>query len=156
MRNIEIPIRSVQHYLYCAHRWGLLEIGNVWAENAFVTKANLAHERVHNIENSYVSKDKKVFCSVWVYNDLKEYNLYGVTDCIEARENKNGISLQNCDSKYQLCIVEYKPTKPKNKDYNDEDIMQIFAQKICVDYVFKCDCNAEIYYTDVKRRVKFP
>lgn len=34
---IEISIRSLQHFLYCPHRWGLLEIGKVWAENYFVT-----------------------------------------------------------------------------------------------------------------------
>lgn len=44
----QIPIRSIQHYMYCPHRWGLIEIGDVWAENAFVTKANLIHERVHD------------------------------------------------------------------------------------------------------------
>ena len=32
MSSVEITIRSIQHYLYCPHRWGLLEIDKAWAE----------------------------------------------------------------------------------------------------------------------------
>lgn len=140
----QIPIRSIQHYMYCPHRWGLIEIGDVWAENAFVTKANLIHERVHDEKNSYTSKNKKVYTSVAVYND--EYGIYGITDCIEVKENsKNGENEYN--------IVEYKPTKPKYVEYNEEDAMQLFAQKLCVDNVFNTNCKTVLYYADVKQRV---
>ncbi len=142
----DIAIRSIQHYLYCPHRWGLLEIDCAWAENFFVTKANLFHDRVHNPKASYSSSGKKCYTSVSVYNDKSEYNLYGVTDCIEVTG----------DEKCNLCIVEYKPTKPKNKDYNFDDLMQVFAQKICVDYVFNCDCDGVLYYADVKKRIRLP
>ena len=93
MRTTEIAIRSIQHYMYCPHRWGLLEIDRAWAENAFVTKANLMHNRVHDPERSYISRGKKVYTSVPVYNDLDEYNLYGVTDCLEMTRDKNGVSI---------------------------------------------------------------
>ena len=156
MSTIEIAVRSIQHYMYCPHRWGLLEIDKAWAENAFVTKANLMYERVHDPEKNYISKDKKVYTAVPIYNDLEEYNLYGVTDCLELKKNKEGVSVGKSEEKYNICIVEYKPKKPKNKDYNDEDLMQVFAQKICVDYVFGCDCDAVIYYADVRKRVSLP
>lgn len=55
----DYSIRSIQHYLYCAHRWGLIEIGKVWAENYFVTKANLLHQKVHET-NRYTKRGKKV------------------------------------------------------------------------------------------------
>lgn len=152
----EITIRSIQHYLYCPHRWGLLEIDKAWAENLYVTKANLMHERVHDPERHYTARGKKVFTSVPVYNDLEEYGLYGVTDCLELSKDKNGISLREDSEKYRICIVEYKPTKPKSGDYREEDFMQIFAQKICVDYVFGADCDGAIYYGDVKKRVSLP
>lgn len=156
MINEEIAIRSIQHYLYCPHRWGLLEIDRAWAENAFVTKANFMHERVHDPDKKYTIRGRKVFTSVPVYNDLKEYNLYGVTDCLEMVENKKGILIPGFPSRYQISIVEYKPTKPKNRDYNEDDLMQVFAQKICVDYVFGGNCDAVLYYADVKRRIPLP
>ena len=147
MKESEISIRSIQHYLYCPHRWGLIEIDRAWAENFFVTKANLMHERVHDPNRSYLSRGRRVYTSVPVYNDLPEYNLYGVTDCIEVEEQDRG--------KGEAADV-LKPTKPKEGNWRMEDLMQIFAQKLCVDYVFSCDCTAEIYYEDVKRRYPLP
>lgn len=143
MTSQDISIRQIQHYLYCPHRWGLMEIDCAWTENYFVTKANLLHKRVHNPEKTHSAYGKKVFTSVSVYNDLPEYNLYGVTDCIE-------ISLKD---ESDVCIVEYKPSKPKSSDYHFEDLMQVFAQKICVDFVFGCNSKAVIYYADVKKRI---
>lgn len=149
-------IRDIQHYLYCKHRWGLLKIGSVWAENYYVTKANLLHQRVHDADNSYNFRGRRVFTAVAVYNDLPEYNLYGVVDCLEAKKSAQGIILPGLSGKYQLSIVEYKPTQPKGKAYNEEDLMQVLAQKICVDYVFQSDCDAYLYYSDTKRRILLP
>ena len=138
-----LNIRSIQHYLYCPHRWGLLEIDRAWAENVFVTKANLLHSRVHDPERSYTAKGKKVYTSVPVYCDAEEYNLFGVVDCLEVQQEK-------------LAIVEYKPTMPKEEQFRYDDLMQVFAQKLCVDFVFRCDCDAYLYYADKKKRVELP
>lgn len=142
MTSGDIAIRSIQHWLYCPHRWGLLEIDCSWAENYYVTKSNLLHKRVHET-GSYTSKAKKSYTAVTVYNDLPMYRLYGVTDCLEV----NGEN---------YTLVEYKPAKPKNADYNHDDLMQVFAQKVCTDYVFNCDCEGYIYYADVKKRIRLP
>lgn len=152
----EISIRSVQHYLYCPHRWGLMEINRSWAENFYVTRANLAHERVHDPERNDSAPGKEIFTAVPIYNDLDEYGLFGVADLLELIERKNGIAIAGRDKKYQIRIVEYKPTKPKTGDYRHEDLMQVFAQKLCVDYVFGGDCDAALYYTKERRRVPLP
>lgn len=133
-----------------------MEIDRAWAENAFVTKANLMHNRVHDSDNRYTAKGKKVFTSVSVYNDLEQYGLYGVTDCLEITKSNLGISMDDSGERYNICIVEYKPSKPKNYEYHEEDLMQVFAQKICVDYVFGCDSDGALYYADVKKRIKLP
>lgn len=151
-----INIRDIQHYLYCKHRWGLLKIGSIWAENYYVTRADLLHSRVHNPSNSYTFRGKKTFTSVSVYNDNPEYNLFGVLDCLEASKADDGIEIPGLKGKFKLCIVEYKPTMPKGKNYNEDDVLQVFAQKVCVDHIFSCDCNAVIYYADVKKRISLP
>lgn len=153
---MEITIRSIQHYMYCPHRWGLLEIDRAWAENVFVTRANLMHNRVHDPEQNHVLRGRKVFTSVPVYNDREPYNLYGVTDCIELTRDEQGTTIGESEEKYKVCIVEYKPTKPKSGDFYEEDLIQVFAQKICVDFVFGCDCDGIIYYGDVKKKVSLP
>lgn len=156
MNTEEIAIRSIQHYLYCPHRWGLIEIDKAWAENLFVTKANLLHERVHNPDNQYASRGKKIFSSVPVYHDLEPYYLYGMVDCLEATPDRSGISIDGLDGKYQLCIVEYKPTAPRDEAFRRDDLMQVFAQKLCVDFVFGGDAAGVLYYGNTKKRVNLP
>lgn len=36
-----INIRTIQHYMYCPRRFGLLEIENAWVENVSVVLANI-------------------------------------------------------------------------------------------------------------------
>ena len=109
MMNTDISIRSIQHYLYCPHRWGLIEIDCAWAENYYVTRSDLMHERVHDT-GSYNSRSKRAYTAVKIYNDLPEYGLYGVTDCLEI--DKTG----------RYSLVEYKPAKPQNGEYNHDDL----------------------------------
>lgn len=136
-----ISLRSLQHYMYCPHRWGLIEIEQAWAENYFVVRANLMHDRAHSAL-AYTKRGRKVHTAVSVWND--DYDIYGVTDCIEVAESG------------EMIIVEYKPSKPENCEYNHDDAMQVYAQKLCVDSVFGTDCSCEVYYADVKRRVSLP
>lgn len=133
-----ISFRSLQHYLYCPHRWGLMEIDRAWAENVYVVKANALHERVHSGEN-YSLRGKTTYTDVDLWDD--ELGLIGKTDCME--ESEDG-----------LCIIEYKPTKPKTGFIRHDDAMQLFVQKLCADAIFKTNCTAQIYYADVKRRFK--
>lgn len=143
--NIPIAIRNIQHYLYCPHRFGLIMIDDVWAENYFVTKSNIMHERVHS-NTEYSSRDKKVMTSIAIYNDDSDYNIYGYVDCIEIEHN----NIQ------KIKIVEYKPKMPKDKDFNYEDLMQVFAQKICIDRIFNCKSLGIIYYKNVNKRITLP
>ena len=151
MNEESISIRSLQHYLYCPHRWGLLEIDKVWSENYYVTRANLIHQRVHDAKSGYTAKNKHVFTSVPLYHD--SWGIYGYADCLETSAYAK--SLEDLIGK-PMTIVEYKPHQPKDKDYHSEDMMQVFAQKVCVDVIFKTDCDAVIYYADSKRRVLLP
>lgn len=151
-----INIRSIQHYMYCPRRFALLETNRDWEENAFVVKADILHSHVHDGSHSFSDSRKIVRSSVSVFNDLPEYDLYGVTDCIEFIKDKNGVSISNSDGRFRVCIVEYKPRSPKDKAFNETDAIQVFAQKKCADYVWGTDCDAYIYYCDTKKRVKMP
>ena len=133
-----------------------MTINQSWAENVFVTKANLIHKRAHNEKASYKSRCKHVYTSVSVFYDEKPYQLYGVCDCIEARKDKNGIDLPELGGKYHLTIVEYKPTAPKKEAFHEDDVMQVFAQKLCVDHVFSTNVDGAIYYANTKKRIVLP
>ena len=114
-----INIRTIQHYMYCPRRFGLLEIENAWAENVSVVLANIMHENVHS-------------------------------------GNKDGVPIDGLDGKYTVRLVEYKPTQPKDGSIRETDAIQVFAQKLCADYIWKCNSEGCIYYADTRKRVKLP
>ena len=134
-----INIRDLQHFLYCQHRWGLIVIDKVWAENIFVIKANLLHENVHNSNRVIYAKDKKTYNAISIYHD--ELGFFGVTDSLRVEKNK-------------YILIEYKPTKPKGSDFNIEDALQVFAQKICVDYIFNTNSKGYLYYKNEKFKIE--
>ena len=149
-----ITIRSLQHYMYCPRRWGLIEIEKKWEDNYFIIKSNIAHENVHQGVHGYKSASKYVCSNVTVYSDL--YDLYGVVDCLEFIKTSDGTWIDFLKGCYFLNIVEYKPSMKKTiGDVNRfEDEMQVYAQKICIDEIYKTNCSADIYYTTERKRKK--
>ncbi|NLZ46324.1 MAG: Dna2/Cas4 domain-containing protein [Clostridiales bacterium] len=156
MKDNSINIRAIQHFMYCNRRFGLLEINNDWSENAFVVKANILHENVHSGSHKFSSNDIVSRSSVAVYNDDPQYNIFGVTDCVEFVNSLNGVDINGLDGKYNVRLVEYKPRQPKDKTFNESDAIQVFAQKLCADYIWKCDSEGYVYYADTKKRIKLP
>ena len=149
-----ISIRAIQHYMYCPRRFGLLEINDDWQENAFVVKRNLVHERVHSGEHSFSSKLVRAESAVQLFHD--ELELFGVADCIEFRPDSNAEYSPKLGGRYNITVVEYKPTRPKNSEISETDAIQVFTQKLCADSIYGVNCEGALYYTDVKRRVRLP
>lgn len=156
MNDRTVNIRNIQHYMYCPRRFALLEINNDWAENAFVVKANLQHKHVHNGSHSYSDSKKIVRSDITVYNDEPEYDIFGITDCIEFIRSSEGTELSSQDGRFKVRIIEYKPRAPKYDTFNETDAIQVFAQKICADSIWKCNSEAYIYYSDTRKRVMLP
>ena len=50
---LTIRLRSIQHYMYCPRRYALMALNRDWNENAFVVRANLLHEHVHDGSHSF-------------------------------------------------------------------------------------------------------
>lgn len=156
MNDLTVNIRDIQHFMYCPRRYSLLEINDDWADNYFVIKANLLHEHVHDGSHSFSDSNKLVRSNIAVYNDLPEYDLFGITDCVEFVKDRNGVEIKDLGGSFRVRIVEYKPKAPKGADFNETDAIQVFAQKICADFVWKCNCEAYIYYSDIRKRVRLP
>lgn len=156
MMDRTINIRDIQHYMYCPRRFALLAINDDWVENAFVVKANLMHEKVHSGQHDFSSKNKVVKSSVTIYNDESEFDMFGIADCIEFERSRHGTYVPELNDYFLIKVIEYKPKPPKEGDFHESDAIQVFAQKKCVDYIWKGDCECYIYYSSIKRRVKLP
>jgi len=154
--DLTINIRSIQHFMYCPRRYALLELNQDWNENALVVKANLIHEHVHDGSHSFSDTRKIVRSDIAVWNDLPEYNLFGRTDCIEFIRQKSGTEIPALDGKFSVRIIEYKPNAPKTELFHETDAIQVFAQKLCADYIWNCNSECFLYYDNTRKRVKLP
>lgn len=127
-------------------------VNNVsWADNVFVNKGNIVHERVCKEGASY-SSNCITERSVRVYND--KLGIFGVLDCLEFKKSGTATYIPRLDGKYSVSIIEYKVTAPKKGIIRTDEHMQLLAQKICVDSIFSCDCDTYFYYGDTRRREK--
>ncbi|MBR6045442.1 MAG: Dna2/Cas4 domain-containing protein [Ruminococcus sp.] len=142
--------------MYCPRRFALLSLNRDWNENAFVVKADLLHEHVHDGSHSFSDKNKVVRSAVTVFNDQSEYDIFGVTDCVEFVKDNDGVEICGLTGKYKVRLVEYKPKAPKGEPFRESDAIQAFAQKLCADHVWGCDSEAFIFYSDIKKRVRLP
>lgn len=131
-----------------------MEINTDWAENAFVVKANILHENVHDGRHKYKGSNKIELSSVAVYND--ELDLYGITDCIEFVKSESGVKIDALDGRYMVNIIEYKPKQPSDGTIRETDAIQVYAQKLCADYIWGCNSDCYIYYSDTRKRIKLP
>lgn len=154
MERRPLNIRAIQHYLYCPRRFGLTELDDSWAENAFTVSGDIIHERVHSGENTGKCRNGMAYGAVTLYND--ELDIYGVSDCIELERSDEGDYTAEDGRRYFVNIVEYKPTKPKNDGISLPDSIQVFAQKICADSIFHVNSRGYLYYADVRRRTLLP
>lgn len=148
-----VNIRAIQHFLYCPRRFGLLEINGDWAENASVVKGNIIHERVHSGDGG-TCRNGYSMTAVTLYND--DLDIYGVSDSIEFAPDKNGDYIGRDGKRYTVTLVEFKPTRPKDGEISLPDAVQVFAQKLCADKVFGCNCKGVVYYADVRKRITLP
>ena len=147
-----ITLRNLQQFLYCPKRWGLMELNCDWASNAFVAMGDIIHKRVDNPSLTSVIGNKIIERAVPVSHN--EYGLIGKIDQLELIRSDEGVFVSKYNDKFILNIVEFKKSKPKNCEYNSEDAVQVYAQKLCVDEMFGSDCGTYIFYGDTKRRIK--
>lgn len=145
-----ITFREFQHFLYCPHRWARLFLMDGWKENVFTVLSEIKHERIHMDKALQKTSKKIVFGSVMLYSNSLE--IYGKTDALEFVKNEKGVFVQELGSKFDINIIEYKPTQPKT--VSKEDRVQVYAQYVCAKELFDCEPTAYIYYMDVRRRIR--
>lgn len=149
--NNYIAINTLQHYIFCPHQWGLMEIENQWRENIFVVLGNIVHEKVDNpfmLENRgslHISR------SVPIYSH--KYKIQGVCDVVEFVRDEKGVFIPQLNGNYSISVVEYKRGRPKIAGViNYADSIQVTAQMLCINEMFGTQCKGYVYYASIGRR----
>lgn len=141
-------LSGIQHFSFCRRQWALIHIEQQWQENILTFGGRELHERV---DDPFFTEARG---TVLVTRSLPlishKLGLYGVADVVEFYRNDNGIKLKDRDGLWQPHPVEYKYGKPK---FDDRDIVQLCAQAICLEEMFKISIpEGDMFYGRTRRR----
>lgn len=141
-------LSGIQHFAFCSRQWALIHIEQQWCENVKTVEGKHLHERV----DDPFAKDSSNTLVVWRSVNLLSYRLglIGRADVVEFKKNNSGVKLPGKEGMWTPFPVEYKRGKPKP---DERDEVQLCAQAICMEEMFKTVINeGALYYGEIRRR----
>lgn len=143
-----LMLSGIQHFKFCKRQWALIHVEQQWQENYYTMEGNILHEKVHDV--SIREKREKIIISRAMPIQSYELGISGECDAVEFWENENGVDVPKLQGRYLIFPIEYKRGKPK---IDDEDILQLVAQVMCLEEMFCCKIEkAYLYYHEIRRR----
>ena len=142
-------LSGIQHFAFCPRQWALIHIEQQWCENVKTIEGKHLHERV----DDPFDKDSGNTLAVWRSVNLLSYRLglIGRADVVEFKKSNSGVNLPGKEGMWTPFPVEYKRGKPKP---DERDEVQLCAQAICMEEMFKTVINeGALYYGEIRRRI---
>jgi CRISPR-associated exonuclease Cas4 len=141
-------LSGIQHFAFCRRQWALAYIEQQWEENLLTFGGRDLHERA---DDPFFTEARG---TVLVTRSLPivsyKLGLYGVADVVEFHRNENGVRLKGRPGRWRPYPVEYKYGKPKP---DDRDIVQLCAQGICLEEMFRTSvARGDMFYGRIRRR----
>ena len=128
-------ISALNHYLYCPRRCALVHVEQVWNENLYTMRGNDVHENVDTISSHELSGVRyERALPIW----SRRLNLVGKADLVEFHGK----------TPYP---VEYKSGRHKKFE---NDYMQLLAQAVCLEEMFKVKVGKGALYWHGSRERK--
>ena len=145
-----LMLSGIQHFAFCERQWALIHVEQQWAENVKTTEGNHLHERVDDPLES--DKRGKVITYRAFPLISRQLGLTGRADVVELiYTREGGVPLKGHEGRWLLHPVEYKRGKQKP---DDRDAVQVCAQAICLEEMFKIKItNGSLFYGETRRRV---
>ena len=130
----DIPLSTLQHWLFCPRQYALIYVERIWTENRFTAEGRALHERVDKGQPE-TRLGVRILRSVEVCS--AQHGLYGVVDVVELHQGRP-------------YPVEYKRGRPKT---HRADEVQLCAQTLCLEEMFQTTIpEGAIFYGTTRRR----
>lgn len=153
--NVEdnyLMLSGIQHFQFCKRQWALIHIEQQWEENARTIEGQHLHRKADQPFAREKRGDKLIVRAMPVKSD--QLGITGVCDVVEFVNSDSGVPINGAEGKYMATPVEYKRGKPK---VNDEDLLQLAAQALCLEEMLLCEINVGfMYYNEIKHRIEVP
>lgn len=140
-------ISGIQHFRFCRRQWALIHIEQQWEENVHTVVGELMHKKAHDPYLKEKRGDLIVVRALPVASRVM--GVSGECDLVEFRKCGEGVPLHGHRGLYSVFPVEYKKGKPKT---NEEDILQLTAQAICLEEMFETEIRQGALFYGVTRR----
>jgi len=145
-------LSGIQHFRFCKRQWALIHIEQQWEENVRTIEGSHLHRNADQPFTREKRGDKLVVRAMPVKSECLK--ITGVCDVVEFIRSDEGVEIADADGRYLAYPIEYKRGKPK---MNDEDILQLAAQAICLEEMLLCDIDTGyLFYNEIKHRVEAP
>lgn len=145
-----LQLSGIQHFKFCRRQWALIHIEQLWEENILTIQGKHMHENAH--DPFFTETRENVITSRAVPIFSRSLGISGECDIVEYHKSPEGININGRDGLYKIHPVEYKRGEPKK---NNEDILQLTAQVMCLEEMLCCDIEeASIFYGKIKKREK--
>lgn len=143
-----LMISGIQHFKFCRRQWALIHIEQQWAENEHTVMGELMHKKAHDPYLTEKRKDVLITRAMPVSSHTM--GVSGECDIVEFHQCEDGVKLHGHRGFYKIFPVEYKKGKPK---LEDEDILQLTAQAMCLEEMFSTSiAGGAIYYGEIRKR----
>lgn len=141
-------LSGIQHFAFCRRQWAVIHIEQQWAENYRTTAGELMHKKAYD-EGSF-EKRGDLLTVRGLRISSRELGVSGQCDVVEFRRDESGIDLFGYEGKWRPVPVEYKRGAPKE---NNADELQLCAQAVCLEEMFRTDIpEGYLYYGESRRR----
>ncbi|GGG18982.1 CRISPR-associated protein Cas4 [Paenibacillus abyssi] len=147
-----LMLSGIQHFQFCKRQWALIHIEQQWEENVRTVEGEHLHRKADQPFVREKRGDKLVVRAMPIKSETLKIS--GICDVVEFIRDDSGVEINSAEGKYIAYPVEYKRGKPKQ---NDEDILQLAAQAICLEEMLLCDIDTGyLFYNEIKHRVEVP
>lgn len=147
-----LMISGIQHFMFCRRQWALIHIEQQWEENVHTVIGELMHKKAHDPYLTEKRNDVLIVRALPVSSRV--LGLSGECDVVEFHRQEDGIQLHGHKGIYGIYPIEYKKGKPKR---NEEDILQLTAQTMCLEEMFSTTIlEGALYYGEIRRRQIVP
>lgn len=145
-----LMLSGIQHFQFCKRQWAIIHVEQQWEESVRTIEGQYIHRNADQPQVREKRGDKLIVRAMPVKS--ASLKITGICDVVEFVRNDSGVEINNAEGKYIAYPVEYKRGKPK---MNDEDVLQLTAQAICLEEMLLCDIDlGYLFYDEIKHRVE--